>query len=117
MTDTSGARAVLADAELSIVLCLFFLEVVLVVTGRFPFRNFYIDGALWPIRGFSIIGQYLIGLPLVLICGGNVSINCEKDNSTLTRSRNRYLMKNSDSKKVRNTSLMVGWYSELILAQ
>jgi hypothetical protein len=57
MTDMSGAGAVLADVELSIVLCLSFLEVVLVVTGHFSFRNFRTGGALWPIRASWLLGN------------------------------------------------------------
>lgn len=81
-TDMSRVGVVLADGELWVVLCLFFLKVVLMVSVCFLFMNFCTKGALWLIRGFSVIGQYLIGLPLALISEGDVSINCKGDNST-----------------------------------
>lgn len=115
MIDTFWGGVVLADAEL-LVVRLFFLEVVLVASIHFPFTIFFTEGALWAIRGFSITRQYLIGLPLALVGGGNVSINC-KGNYSTSISKNRYTMRDSDSKKVERYLIGGGVYFRLILAQ
>jgi hypothetical protein len=115
MVDMFGGGVVLADAKL-IVVRLFFLEVVLVASIHFPFTIFCTEGSLWPIKGFSITRQYLIGLPLALVSGGDVSINCKGNNST-SISKNRCTMRDSDSKKVEKYLIGGGVYSGLILAQ
>jgi hypothetical protein len=99
MVHAFGAEARLADAEPSAILCLFFLEVVLVLSVCFPFRNFCTNGALWPIRGFSVTGPYLIVLPLVLVCGGDVSINCKENNDKLIKGKDRCITGSCVSKK------------------
>jgi hypothetical protein len=78
--------------------CFFFLEVVLMLSVRFPLRKFCTDGALWPIKGFSFTGPYLIGLPLVLISGGDVSISCRKNNDELIKDEDRRIERNDISK-------------------
>jgi hypothetical protein len=56
-----------------------------VLSVHFPFKKFCTDGALWPIRGFSVTGLYLIGLPLALMSGGGVSISCKKNDDELIK--------------------------------
>lgn len=73
MADTSGAGVVVAEVDASAIFLFFLKVMVLVLRIRFPLMNSFKDGASQPIKGLSVTKTQMIGWPLVLLIGSDIS--------------------------------------------